>query len=74
MIEYYLDFFGQIKFAEEKSIFAVDFERSFRKFFSENKRPLEKSNLGKYYGKLKFMELYSHSLDDFRNSLNEYFY
>ncbi len=73
MIEYYLDYFGQIKFAEEKSMSAVDFERSFKKFFSENKRPLEKSNL-RQYGKLKFAELYSNSLNDYKNSLKEYFY
>ncbi len=73
MIDKILEYFGQIKFAEEKSMSAIDFERSFTKFFSVQKRPLEKSDLGKY-GKIKFGENHSNALDEFSTSLKEYFY
>ena len=73
MIDNILNFFGRIKLAEENSLCAEDFENSLTKYFTKQKRPLEKSNLCKY-GKLKFGEIYSKSLDDFKTSLKDFFF
>ena len=61
----YLDFFGEIKFAEERSLSARDFASSFTKHFStEEKRPT---------GSYKFAELNNAMMKDFEDSFNRYF-
>jgi len=61
----FLNFFGEIKFAEEKSLSASDFENSLTKHFSkEEKRPK---------GRYKFAELNNSSIKDFEDSFNSYF-
>ena len=61
----YLKFFGEIKFAEEKSLSARAFESSFTEHFSkEEKRPK---------GRYKFAELNNSSIKDFEDSFNSYF-
>ncbi|MEJ2276312.1 MAG: hypothetical protein P8Y70_00975 [Candidatus Lokiarchaeota archaeon] len=61
----YLSHFGQIKFAEEKSLCATDFENSFSKFLKEkkSKRP---------HGRYKFAEINNKSINDFSDSLDSY--
>ncbi|TFG07028.1 MAG: hypothetical protein EU539_06030 [Promethearchaeota archaeon] len=55
----------QIKFAEETSLNAFDFERSYHDFLIHlNKRP---------HGKYKWAEIDNESSDDFKKSLMEYF-
>jgi len=61
----YLYFFGEIKFAEEKSLSASDFENSFTKHFSKE----EKLPTGHY----KFAELNNSYIKDFEDSFNSYF-
>jgi hypothetical protein len=61
----YLDFFGEIKFAEEKSLSARDFEISLKKHFSKE----EKLPRGDY----KFAELNNSMMKDFEDSFNRYF-
>jgi hypothetical protein len=61
----YLKFFGEIKFAEEKSLSASDFESSFMKHFSKE----EKLPTGRY----KFAELNNSSIKDFEDSFYRYF-
>ena len=61
----YLKFFGEIKFAEEKSLSARDFESSLTEHFSKE----EKLPTGRY----KFAELNSSSIKDFEDSFNSYF-
>jgi len=61
----YLKFFGEIKFAEEKSLSASDFESSFTKHFSKE----EKLPTGRY----KFAELNNSSIKDFEDSFYRYF-
>ncbi|MBY9020205.1 MAG: hypothetical protein KGD67_04035 [Candidatus Lokiarchaeota archaeon] len=61
----YLKFFGEIKFAEEISLSASDFESSFTKHFSkEEKRPK---------GRYEFGEMNNSFLKDFEDSFNNYF-
>ncbi|GAH43726.1 unnamed protein product [marine sediment metagenome] len=62
----YLKYFGEIKFAEEKSMSASDFERSLNKHFSIK---TEKIPRGRY----KFAEINNPSTDDFEESFNNYF-
>ncbi len=61
----YLKYFGEIKFAEEKSMSASDFESALRRFVKRK----EKVPRGRY----KFAEINSNSMDDFEESFNEYF-
>jgi hypothetical protein len=61
----YLKYFGEIKFAEEKSMSASDFESALRRFVKKK----EKMPRGRY----KFAEINSNSMDDFEESFNEYF-
>ena len=61
----YLKFFGEIKFAEEKSLSASDFESSLTKHFSKE----EKMPKGRY----KFAELNNSCTKDFEDSFNRYF-
>ncbi len=61
----YLKFFGEIKFAEEKSLSASDFESSLIKHFSKK----DKMPKGRY----KFAELNNASIKDFEDSFNKYF-
>jgi hypothetical protein len=61
----YLKYFGEIKFAEEKSLSASDFESSFKKHFSKE----EKLPKGRY----KFAELKNAYIKDFEDSFNSYF-
>jgi hypothetical protein len=61
----FLKFFGEIKFAEEKSMPVIDFESSLRKHFSgKEKLP---------HGHYKFGEVNSSSVKDFTQSFKEYF-
>ena len=61
----YLKYFGEIKFAEEKSMSVSDFENSLRRFVKKK----EKLPRGRY----KFAEVNSNSIDDFEESFKEYF-
>jgi len=61
----YMKNFGEIKFAEENSMSASDFESSLKKHFKEKK------NLPR--GRYKFAELNSESVDDFEESFRNYF-
>lgn len=61
----YLYFFGEIKFAEEKSLSASDFENALTKHFSKE----EKLPTGHY----KFAELNNSYIKDFEDSFNSYF-
>ena len=61
----YLKFFGEIKFAEEMSLSARDFESSLTKHFSKE----EKLPTGRY----KFAELNNSCIKDFEDSFNSYF-
>ena len=61
----FLKFFGEIKFAEEKSLSASDFESSFNSYFSKGKRLPQ--------GRYKFAELNNSSIKDFENSFYSYF-
>ena len=61
----YLKFFGEIKFAEEKSMSANDFERALNRHLK---------NIGKLpRGRYKFAEIENPSTDDFEKSFKEYF-
>jgi hypothetical protein len=61
----YLSHFGQIKFAEEKSLCASDFESSLSKYFKDKtKRPR---------GRYKFGEINNDSINDYSDSLDHYF-
>ena len=61
----YLKFFGEIKFAEEKSLSASDFESSLKSYFSKEKRLPQ--------GRYKFAELNNSSIKDFEDSFYSYF-
>jgi hypothetical protein len=61
----YLKFFGEIKFAEEKSLSVSDFESSFKKHFSKEKRLPQ--------GRYKFAEVNNSSIKDFEDSFYSYF-
>ena len=61
----YLEYFGEIKFAEEKSLSVRDFGRAFRDHFSKE----EKLPNGSY----KFAELNNPMMKDFEDSFNKYF-
>lgn len=54
----------QIKFGEEKSMSAFDFERSLHNYFTHEKR---------HHGKYKFGEIESKKSKDFTESLMKYF-
>ena len=61
----YLKFFGEIKFAEEKSMSANDFERALNRHLKHT---------GKIpRGRYKFAEIENPSTDDFEKSFKEYF-
>ena len=62
----YLKYFGEIKFAEEKSMSSSDFERSLNKHFNGK---ADKFPRGRY----KFAEINNPSTDDFEESFNNYF-
>ncbi|MFX0072537.1 MAG: hypothetical protein ACFFAO_15740 [Candidatus Hermodarchaeota archaeon] len=55
----------QIKFGEETSLSAFDFERSFHNFLAHSDK--------KPHGKYKWGEIDNESSDDFQKSLKEYF-
>ena len=61
----YLKFFGEIKFAEEKSMSANDFER----VLNRHLKNITKVPRGRY----KFAEIENPSTDDFEKSFNAYF-
>lgn len=61
----YLKYFGEIKFAEEKSLSASDFESALKRFVNKK----EKVPRGRY----KPAEINSNSMDDFEESFNEFF-
>jgi len=61
----FLKFFGEIKFAEEKSLSASDFESSLKSYFSKEKRLPQ--------GRYKFAELNNSSIKDFEDSFYSYF-
>ena len=61
----YLYFFGEIKFAEEISLSARDFESSLTKHFSkEERRPR---------GRYEFGEMNNPYLKDYEDAFNSYF-
>lgn len=60
----YLEYFGEIKFAEEKSLSARDFASSFTEHFSKE----EKLPTGSY----KFAELNNPLMDDFEEAFMRY--
>jgi len=62
----FLKHFGEIKFAEEKSMSAGDFERSMANYFKKEKVKLP-------HGRYKFAELNSSAAEDFEESFNQYF-
>jgi len=61
----YLKFFGEIKFAEERSLSVSDFESSLKSYFSKEKRLPQ--------GRYKFAELNNSSIKDFEDSFYSYF-
>ena len=61
----YLKFFGEIKFAEERSLSASDFESSLKNYFSKEKKLPQ--------GRYKFAELNNSSIKDFEDSFYSYF-
>jgi hypothetical protein len=60
----YLKFFGEIKFAEERSLSAIDFETSFTRHFTMK----QKLPRGSY----KIAELNNNKLNEFRDFLAGY--
>lgn len=54
----------QIKFGEEISMSAFDFERSFHNYFNHERRP---------HGKYKWGEIDNKSSKDFKDSLKKFF-
>jgi hypothetical protein len=62
----FLKFFGEIKFAEEKSMSAGDFERTISNYFKKEKLKLP-------HGKYKFAEINSSAAEDFEESFNQFF-
>jgi len=60
----YLKLFGEIKFAEEKSLSASDFESSLKSYFSKKQRFPQ--------GRYKFAEVNSSSIKDFEDSFYRY--
>ena len=61
----YLKHFGEIKFAEEKSMSASDFERA----LNRHMKNADKKPRGRY----KFAEIGNSFTKDFEDSFNEYF-
>ncbi|TFF95110.1 MAG: hypothetical protein EU547_07895 [Promethearchaeota archaeon] len=61
----YLKYFGEIKFAEQNSMSANDFESSLKRYIKKK----DKFPRGRY----KFAELNSNSINDFEESFNDYF-
>jgi hypothetical protein len=61
----YLKFFGEIKFAEERSLSVSNFESSLKSYFSKEKRLPQ--------GRYKFAELNNPSIKDFEDSFYSYF-
>ncbi len=61
----YLEYFGEIKFAEEKSLSVRDFASSFTNHFSKE----EKLPTGSY----KFAELNNPLMQEFEDAFNRYF-
>ena len=55
----------QIKFGEETSMCAFDFERSFHNYFNHEKKPK--------HGKYKWAEIDSDSSKDYKKSLKKFF-
>lgn len=62
----FLKHFGEIKFAEEKSISASDFERTLANYLKKEKVKLPR-------GRYKFAEINSSAAEDFEESFNRYF-
>jgi hypothetical protein len=62
----YLKYFGEIKFAEEKSMSVNDYERSLNKHFNGKVAKIPR-------GRYKFAEINNPSTDDFEESFNNYF-
>jgi hypothetical protein len=61
----YLEYFGEIKFAEEKSLSARDFGHAFREHFSKEERLPN--------GSYKFAELNNPRMQEFEDSFVSYF-
>ncbi|MHA2287184.1 MAG: hypothetical protein ACXABG_00230 [Promethearchaeota archaeon] len=61
----YLEYFGEIKFAEEKSLSVRDFGRAFKEHFSKEVSPPN--------GDYKFAELNNPLMKDFEDAFNRYF-
>ena len=62
----YLKYFGEIKFAEEKSMSASDFERSLNRHLQHKTDKIPR-------GRYKFAEINNPSTNDFEESFNSYF-
>jgi len=62
----YLKYFGEIKFAEEKSMSVNDYERALNKHFHGKADKIP-------HGRYKFAEINNPSTDDFEESFNNYF-
>ena len=60
----YLKYFGEIKFAEERSLSAIDFETSFTRHFTKKDRLPR--------GSYKIAELNNNKLNEFRDFLTGY--
>ncbi len=62
----YLKYFGEIKFAEEKSMSISDYERSLNRHFQSKAAKVPR-------GRYKFAEINNPFADDFEESFNNYF-
>jgi len=60
----YLKYFGEIKFGEERSLSAIDFETSFTRHFTRKDRLPR--------GSYKIAELNNNKLNEFRDFLTGY--
>ena len=65
--------FGQIKFGEENSESAHDFEKSFFEFISPEKESDYYSKLGSDFTKIKFGEIDNSEIEDFEESFKKHF-
>ena len=63
--------YGKAKFGETISISLIDFERSFKKYFSRKKR--SPHNI-KMFGRIRFGEIKNTSVSDFKKSFIGYFF
>ncbi len=65
--------FGQIKFGEESSESAHDFEESLMKYITPEQESDYYSKLAKDFSELKFGEIDNSEIDDFTESFKKHF-